>query len=93
MGHMATHKSAIKRHRQDVKRRTANRLHKTRLRTAIKGCRAAIAAGDAEKAKSLLNGTLALLDRTAKIGALHDNTVARSKSRLQRAVNKAGAEA
>ena len=85
---MATHKSAINRHRQDVKRRAANRLHKTRVRTAIKVCRVAIAEGDAEKAKSLLNGTLALLDRTAKTGALHDNTAARSKSRLQRAVNK-----
>ncbi len=93
MGHMATHKSAIKRHRQDVKRRTANRLHKTRLRTAIKGCRQAIAEGDAEKAKSLLTGTLALLDRTSRTGALHDNTVARTKSRLQRAVNKTGAKA
>ncbi len=93
MGHMATHKSAIKRHRQDVKRRTANRLHKTRLRTAIKACRTAIAEGDAEKAKSLLDGTLALLDRTSKTGALHDNTVARSKSRLQRAVNQASAKA
>ncbi len=93
MGHMATHKSAIKRHRQDVKRRTANRLHKTRLRTAIKGCRAAVTEGDAEKAKSLLTGTLALLDRTSKTGALHDNTVARTKSRLQRAVNNISAKA
>ena len=90
---MAIHKSAIKRHRQDVKRRAANRLHKTRVRTAIKSCRRAIAEGDAEKAKSLLNGTLALLDRTGKIGALHDNTVARTKSRLQRAVNKTLAKA
>jgi small subunit ribosomal protein S20 len=93
MGRMATHKSAIKRHRQDVKRRTANRLHKTRVRTAIKHCRAAITEGDAEKAQSLLTGTLALLDRTSRTGALHDNTVARSKSRLQRAVNKTLAKA
>ena len=84
---MANHKSAIKRHRQDVKRRTANRLHKTRVRTAIKGCRTAIAAGDAEKAKGLLVNICSLLDRTAKTGAMHDNTVARTKSRLQRAVN------
>jgi len=86
---MATHKSAIKQNRQDIKRRAANRLHKTRVRTAIKGCRTAIAEGDAKKAEGLLGETLSLLDRTAKTGALHDNTVARSKSRLQRAVNKA----
>ena len=88
---MATHKSAIKQHRQDLKRRAGNRLHKTRVRTAIKNCRAAIAEGDAEKAKSLLGGTLALLDKTSKTGAMHDNTAARTKSRLQRAVNKAAA--
>ena len=88
---MATHKSAIKRHRQDVKRRAENRLHKTRVRTAIKNCRTAIAEGDVDKAKSLLGGTLALLDRTSRSGAMHDNTAARSKSRLQRAVNKAAA--
>jgi len=57
------------------------------VRTAIKKCRQAIAAGDAETAKSLLGSTLSLLDRTSKVGALHDNTVARTKSRLQKAVN------
>lgn len=88
---MANHKSAIKQHRRDVKRRANNRLHKTRVRTAIKGCRQAIAEGDAEKAKGLLTETLSLLDRTSKTGAMHDNTVARTKSRLQRAVNKISA--
>jgi small subunit ribosomal protein S20 len=86
---MATHKSAIKQTRQDVKRRGSNRLHTTRVRTAIKNCRKAIAEGDAEKAQGLLTGTLALLDRTSRAGAMHDNTAARTKSRLQRAVNKA----
>ena len=42
---MATHKSAIKETRQEIKRRGTNRLHKTRVRTAIKNCRAAIAEG------------------------------------------------
>ena len=88
---MANHKSAIKRHRQDLRRRAENRMHRGRLRTAIKGCRQAIEAGDAEKAKNLLTRTLSLLDRTSRSGALHDNTVARSKSRLQLAVNKLSA--
>ena len=85
---MANHKSAIKQHRQDVKRRAANRLHKTRVRTAIKSCRKAIADGDADKAKGLLVGVCSLLDRSVKTGALHDNTASRTKSRLQRAVNR-----
>ena len=49
---------------------------------------AAITAGDSEKAKGLLGGTLALLDRTAKSSAMHDKTASRTKSRLQRAFNK-----
>jgi small subunit ribosomal protein S20 len=84
---MANHKSAIKQHRQDLKRRAANRLHRARLRTALKGCRQAIEGGDVEKAKGMLDGTFALLDRCSKTGAMHDNTAARTKSRLQRAVN------
>ena len=87
---MANHKSAIKQHRQDVKRRGANRLHRARVRTAIKGCRQAIESGDADSAKGQLVETLSLLDRASKTGAMHDNTVARTKSRLQRAVNAIG---
>ena len=69
--------------------RDSNNRIRIRVRTAIRKCRAAIAEGDAEKAKGLLNGTLGLLDRTTKAGAMHDNTASRTKSRLQRAVNKA----
>ena len=84
---MANHKSAIKQHRQDLKRRSQNRYHRARLRTALKNCRKAIEAGDAETAKSLLGPTISLLDRTSKIGAMHDNAAARTKSRLTKAVN------
>ena len=42
---MANHQSAIKQHRQDLKRRANNRLQRARVRTAIKGCRQAIDAG------------------------------------------------
>lgn len=88
---MANHKSALKQHRQDVKRRDNNRMHRARVRTAVKGLRQAIEAGDADRAKSLLTGTLSLLDRTSRAGALHDNTVARTKGRLQRAINRISA--
>lgn len=84
---MANHKSAIKQHRQDLKRRERNRFHRARLRTALKRCRKAIADGDAETAKGMLGTTLSMLDRISKVGAMHDNAVARTKSRLTRAVN------
>lgn len=84
---MANHKSALKQHRQSLTRRERNRNHRARMRTAIKKCRLAIAAGDAELAQSLLPSTLSLLDRTAKLRAIHDHSAARTKSRLTRAVN------
>jgi small subunit ribosomal protein S20 len=88
---MATHKSALKEHRQSRARRASKRAHRSRLRTSIKRLRTAIAAGDAEQAGSLLPGVLSLVDRTAKVGALHANAGARTKSRLTRAYNKLAA--
>ncbi len=83
---MANTKSADKRHRQNIVRRERNRAHMSRLRTAIKGVRSAVEAGDAETAKQLLPGTLALIDRTKSRGVIHSNSAARRKSRLVRLV-------
>ncbi|MDH3628699.1 MAG: 30S ribosomal protein S20 [Acidobacteriota bacterium] len=85
---MANHKSALKEHRRNRARRELNRWHRARLRSAVKKLRGAVAEGDAETARGLLTGTLSLLDRTAKHGAIHVNAADRSKSRLTRAVNK-----
>ena len=85
---MANHKNAEKAHRQNLKGRLRNRGHRSRMRTAVKTLRAAVAAGDSATAQSLLSATLSLVDRTAKHGAIHDNAAARTKSRLTRAVGK-----
>ena len=85
---MATHKSAIKRHRQEENRRMRNRHHRSKLRSQVKRIRKALQDGDTETAQSLLPSTLSLFDRSAKLGVIHDNAAARSKSRLTRAVNK-----
>jgi small subunit ribosomal protein S20 len=87
---MADHKSALKEHRQSVKQRLRNRAHRSRMRTAVKSLRRALEAGDADTARGLLPTTLALVDRTAKLGAIHDNAAARTKSRLTRAVSRLG---
>lgn len=84
---MANHKSALKEQRQAVKRRQRNRVHRSRMRTAVKRLRGAVDAGDAETAQGLLQVTLSLVDRTARLGAIHDNAAARTKSRLTRAAN------
>ncbi len=90
---MANHKAAIKKARQDEKRRLRNRGHRSRLATAVKKFRHAVSEGDLETAKGLLPDTLSLLDRSAKLGIIHDNGAARRKSRLTKALNKLAASA
>ena len=87
---MAVHKSALKQHRQSEKRRQRHRGHRSRMRTAVKRLRTAVQAGDAEAARELLSPTHALIDHSAKLGAIHDSVAARTKSRLARAVAKLG---
>jgi len=88
---MATHKSALKVHRQAQARRLRNRARRSRLRNAMKEYRGALAAGDLEKARGLLPPMLSLVDRTAKAGAVHDNMADRTKARLTRALNRLAA--
>ena len=88
---MASHKSALKKHRQDLKRRDRNRGHRSRLRTVVKKTRQAAAAGDASSAEAALPGTLSLVDRSAKHGVIHARKAARLKPRSARAVHRAKA--
>lgn len=84
---MAQHSSALKAMRQSVKRRDRNRRNVSQLKTQIKKLRAAIAAGDAEAARKMLDETAGEIDRAARKGVVHDNAAARYKSRLQRRIN------
>lgn len=83
---MANTKSAEKRHRQSLEQRERNRAHRSRLRTAIKKLRTAVASGDAASAQQLLPETLSVIDKTAQKGVIHDNAAARYKSRLAQKV-------
>ncbi len=85
---MATHASALKAHRQSLKRRDHHRDMRSTLRSAIKNIRAAIDAKDVEKAKKDLPGTVSLIDKMAAKGIIHDNAAARHKSRLQAGIAK-----
>ena len=83
---MANTKSAEKRHRQNVKQREQNRAQRSRLRTAVKGLRQAVASGDAARANELLPETLGIIDKTAQKKVIHTNAASRTKSRLAKAV-------
>jgi small subunit ribosomal protein S20 len=79
---MANTKSAEKRIRQSEQNRLRNRAQRSRLRTAIKKLRTAVASGDAASAQQLLPETLSIIDKTAQKGVIHDNAADRYKSRL-----------
>ena len=82
MNHVATHASALKAHRQSLKNREHNRQFRSRLRSALKGVRAAIDGNDMAGAKTALKQTISLIDRMASKGIIHKNAAGRYKSRL-----------
>jgi small subunit ribosomal protein S20 len=90
---VASHDSALKAHRQNVKRRDHNRQMRTRLRGALRDIRAAIDAEDPAKVKDALNETISLVDKMAKKKLIHKNTAGRYKSRLALRVAKKSAAA
>jgi small subunit ribosomal protein S20 len=85
---VATHASAIKAHRQSLKRREHNREMRAGLRTAIKRLRTAIEEKNLEGAKKDLPATVSLIDKMAAKGIIHDNAAARHKSRLAAGIAK-----
>ena len=88
---MPNHKSAEKRDRQNAKRNAINTAHRSRLRTAIKKLRAAIAAKNVEDAQALLPQTVSIIDKSIQKGVIHRNAAARYKSRLTNYVAGLGA--
>jgi small subunit ribosomal protein S20 len=86
---MANHKSAIKRIRQNDKRRLTNRLHRGAMRTEVKKFREAIDAGDKDAATVALASAIARVGANGNKGVLHKKTASRRISRLQLAFNRA----
>jgi small subunit ribosomal protein S20 len=90
---VASHDSALKAHRQNVKRRDHNRQMRTRLRGALRDIRAAIDSEDPAKVKDALQETVSLVDKMAKKKLIHKNAAGRYKSRLALRVAKRSAAA
>ncbi len=84
---MAVHKSAIKRNRQNLKRRERNRMFKSMIKTFIKKTRIAVEEKDANKAKEYLSKVRSYLDKSVSKGILHRNNASRKISKLTRLVN------
>jgi small subunit ribosomal protein S20 len=79
---MANHFSALKRARQTERRTTRNRSNTSRLRSALRDMREALAKGDKSAAEQTYRKTVSALDKAIQKGVLHENTAGRYKSRL-----------
>ena len=84
---MATHLSAIKRARQNEKRRLRNLQVKSTVKSSVKKVRVAVETKDVEGAKKALLKVIPLIQKARSKGVFHKNTSARKISRLTREVN------
>jgi len=79
---MPNNKQAKKRMTQDQERNTANKVVRTRMRSAMKKV---LQAESPEAARAALPEAMKRVDKAAKKNVIHANTAARKKSRLARA--------
>jgi small subunit ribosomal protein S20 len=79
---MANTASAAKRARQAERRRRHNASLRSRVRTAIREVRRAIASGDKAAALSVFRRSASVIDSIADKNVIHKNAAARYKSRL-----------
>lgn len=91
--HMANSKQARKRARQNIQANLHNAPLRSQYRTAVKGVRKAIAAGNKEAAVAAFRAAQKVLDTIADKKIVHKNKAARHKSRLSAAVKGMGAAA
>jgi small subunit ribosomal protein S20 len=83
---VANTRSAIKRMKQNERRRQRNRAARSTIRSTVKAARVALAAKTPETATAVREA-IRTLDRAVTQGVMHRNTAARRKSSLARKLN------
>lgn len=83
---MANTKQARKRAEQSVELNAHNSALRSKVRTAIKAVRKAVAAGDKQAASDVFKASTRVIDSVADKKIVHKNTAARNKSRLAAAI-------
>jgi small subunit ribosomal protein S20 len=83
---MANTKQARKRAEQSTALNAHNTAQRSRLRSAIKSVRKAVAAGDKKAAADVFRSSSRVIDSIADKKIVHKNTAARNKSRLAAAI-------
>lgn len=80
-------KSAIKKHRQDVRRNAHNKLKREKIHDAVKAVESAAKKG-LTTIGDALQKAYKTIDKGVKTGILHKNNGANKKSRLAKLVSK-----
>ena len=80
--------SALKRHRQSLKRQMVNKMRKSRVKNIEAKLNALIKEGNKEEVQKCLSKCFSELDKAAKKGAISKNAANRRKSRAQALVAK-----
>ena len=84
---VANIKSQLKRIKTNEKAHERNKAVKSELKTVIRSTKAAIAAGDQEKAAKALAVAAKKLDKAASKGVIHKNQAANRKSAIAKQVS------
>ena len=84
---MASIKSAKKRILVNETKAARNKAIKSKVKTAVKKVEAAVAAKDAETAKTALRAAIVEISKAGTKGVYHKKTVSRKISRLSKAVS------
>ena len=85
---MANHPSALKRARQNEKKRIRNKSYKTRAKKAVKEVRTALGDNSLDRAKDGFKKAVSIIQKSASKGVIHKKKAARTISRLAHHVNR-----
>jgi small subunit ribosomal protein S20 len=88
---MPNTKSAKKRHRQSLERRTRNRAVRSAVKSQVRKAADTGKSGSTEQTQTEFRLAVKKLDQAAAKGVLHRNTAARLKSRLNKRLKAAKA--
>ena len=84
---MPNHKSAIKRMKQNERRRLRNKAYKTKVKNAIKKVKTFTQNKDVENATKSLAEAVSIIQKVSIKGIIHKNNASRKISKLSRLVN------
>jgi len=83
---LASHPSAVKRAKQNEKRRIRNLHVRSTVKSVVKAVNLAVEENDAEGAQKALSKAIPLIKKARSKGVFHKNTSSRKISRLTRKI-------